>query len=81
MPRPIRFVKYAIPARSPDLLRRPRLLDFLHENLHRKLILVAAAAGYGKTSLLADFADDLDSPVAWCRLDDTDRDLSALVVD
>jgi len=80
-PRPIRLVKYAIPARSPDLLRRARLLDFLHENLHRKLILVAAAAGYGKTSLLADFAHDLDSPVAWCRLDDTDRDLSALVVD
>lgn len=76
--RPGRTVKFSAPSRLADDLRRPRLLDFLHENIHRKLILVAAAAGYGKSSLLADFAHEVDYPVAWLRLDEFDRDLATL---
>ena len=73
--------KFVMPGRSPDRLRRPRLLDFLHAHSHRKLILISAAAGCGKTSLLSDFAHDTDLPVAWCSLDDTDRDLATLATD
>ncbi|MEK7311107.1 MAG: hypothetical protein AAB382_03970, partial [Chloroflexota bacterium] len=76
-PRPGKFI---VPSRLPDLLRRQRLLDFVHENIHRKLILIAAAAGYGKSSLLIDFAHDADYPVAWYQLDDADSDLAALAV-
>ncbi len=76
-PRPGKFI---VPSRLPDLLRRQRLLDFLHENIHRKLILIAAAAGYGKSSLLMDFAHDTDYPVAWYQLDDADSDLAALAL-
>jgi LuxR family maltose regulon positive regulatory protein len=43
--------------------------------------MVAAAAGYGKSSLLADFAHDTDYPVAWLRLAEVDRDLVTLVGD
>ena len=71
--------KVSIPPRPSDLLRRPRLLDFLHENIHRKLILVCAAAGYGKSSLLIDFVHDTDYAVAWYRLDESDIDLATLV--
>ncbi len=74
-------IKFSIPARSPDYLRRQGLLDFLYHNTHRKLILIAAAAGYGKTTLLADFAHDSDFPIVWCRLDESDRDLAVLVSD
>ncbi len=76
-----RPAKFSLPPQPPDYLRRARLLDFLHQNIHRKLLLILAAAGYGKTALLADFAHDTDFPVAWLRLDETDRDLAALVGD
>jgi LuxR family maltose regulon positive regulatory protein len=76
-----RPAKFSIPPASPDFLQRSRLLDFLHHNIHRKLVLLVAAAGYGKTSLAADFAHDTDYPVVWCRLDETDRDLTVMVTD
>ena len=81
IPQPGRPAKFSIPARPADLLRRPRLLNFLHENIQRKLVLVSAAAGYGKTTLIVDFAHDTEYPVAWLHLDETDRDLSVLVAD
>jgi ATP/maltotriose-dependent transcriptional regulator MalT len=73
--------KFALPPRPRDLLRRPRLLDFLHERIHYKLNLVCAAAGYGKSSLLIDFAHETDYLVAWCRLDESDTDWIVLVSD
>ncbi|MBM4424227.1 MAG: tetratricopeptide repeat protein [Chloroflexi bacterium] len=74
-PRPGKFI---IPSRLPDLLQRRRLIDFIHENIHRKLILISAAAGYGKSSMLIDFAHDTDYLVAWYQLDSADSDLAAL---
>jgi ATP/maltotriose-dependent transcriptional regulator MalT len=66
--------KIVVPTRRRDLLRRQRLLDFLHEYGDRKLILVSASAGYGKTSLLVDYARDTDLPVCWYALDAGDAD-------
>lgn len=71
--------KVIIPKRTPGVVRRPRLLDFLHENLERKLLLVTAPAGYGKTTLLVDFASDVDFPVCWYTLDEGDRDPSTFM--
>ena len=79
MGNPLIVTKYLIPGRRPALLRRPRLLDFLYEHLDRKLILVSAPAGYGKTSLLAEFAHDVDLPVCWYSLDRSDRDLRVFI--
>lgn len=62
------------PTRQRDLLRRQRLLDFLHAYLDRKLLLVSASAGYGKTSLLVDFVQDTELPVCWYSLDAADSD-------
>ncbi len=77
--RPGRFARFAVPPRRPDLLKRQRLLDILYENSHRKLNLIVAAPGYGKTTLLVDYANDTEHEAAWCRLDETDRDLAAFV--
>lgn len=70
---PLIYTKVHIP-HVPALLSRPRLVDFLHENIHRKLLLVCAGPGYGKTSLLVDYARNTDLPVCWYSLDPSDSD-------
>jgi LuxR family transcriptional regulator, maltose regulon positive regulatory protein len=72
--------KIIIPHSSPGLIRRPRLIDFVHENLTRKLLLITAPAGYGKTTLLIDFAGDAGLPICWLTLDEIDRDPRTFVM-
>ena len=70
----VMITKVLLPRKQPGLLHRQRLVDFIHEHIDRKLILVSASAGYGKTSLLVDFAHDADLPVCWYSVDEADRD-------
>lgn len=67
--------KILLPRRRPDLLSRERLLELLDDLLDYRLTLVAAPAGYGKTSLLVDLAHQVDYPVCWFALDPLDQDL------
>lgn len=71
---PQAITKILRPGKRNALLQRPRLINFLHENIERKLLLVSAAAGYGKTSLLIDFAHETALPVCWYSLDASDAD-------
>lgn len=76
---PIARTKLHPPVRRGPLLDRPRLLNFLHENIDKTLILISAPAGYGKTSLLIQFYHDTDLPVAWYSLDETDQNTHRFV--
>ena len=65
--------KLITPQRRKELLSRPRLLEMMSDLLDFRLIIVAAPAGYGKTSLLIDFASQFDWPVCWYALDPLDQ--------
>jgi LuxR family maltose regulon positive regulatory protein len=66
--------KLEIPAPQTEILPRPSLFERLNEGLERKLTLVSAPAGYGKTTLLSEWARSVDWPVAWFSLDPADND-------
>jgi LuxR family transcriptional regulator, maltose regulon positive regulatory protein len=67
------------PARG--LVARPRLVRRLSEARDLPIALLTAPAGYGKTTLLAEWAERDDRPFAWLRPDDQDERLAALIED
>jgi len=66
--------KITIPRTQLKLVERPHLVAQLNSGLRRRLTLVSAPAGFGKTTLVAAWADGLDVPTAWLSLDDGDND-------
>lgn len=68
--------KLQAPRMRSNLVPREHLLDRLREGRGRRLTLVCAPAGYGKTTLLGQwYADDHDRvPFAWLSLDRDDAD-------
>ncbi len=75
MPTPLLATKFYLPPRRADAIRRARLGARLDAGLDGRLILVAAGAGFGKTTLLAEWAAGLpDARVAWLSLDEGDGD-------
>jgi len=66
--------KLYTPPVGPELVSRPRLIARLNAGLHRKLTLISAPAGFGKTTLLSEWAAGCGRPVAWVSLDKGDND-------
>lgn len=56
------------------LLARPRLIQTLRQHLPRRILVLSAEAGYGKTSLLLSAAPELSLPMAWYTLDESDTE-------
>jgi LuxR family maltose regulon positive regulatory protein len=66
--------KLHVPRLQPGFVPRSRLVEALDDGLTRRLILVCAPAGFGKTALLADWVRRAGNPVAWLSLDTGDND-------
>ena len=69
---PIQLAKVQRPPLRAATLRRQRLNSWLDEHANRRVIFVSAEAGYGKTTLLADWARQARVRVLWYRIDDDD---------
>jgi LuxR family maltose regulon positive regulatory protein len=68
--------KTYIPKANGKLVHRPRLTKRLIDSQESKLILISAPAGFGKTTLLVEWIQDLEPSVAWFSLDQNDNDLT-----
>jgi LuxR family maltose regulon positive regulatory protein len=66
--------KLHIPSSRPSFVARPRLTALLDRGLEQTLTLVSAPAGFGKTSLLADWSRRSHRGIAWVALDSGDND-------
>src|SRR3712207_2873462 len=75
---PVLLTKLSVPSVRASLVPRPRLGERIEEGMKRKLILVSAPAGFGKTTLLSVWTSELSSGrfVAWFSLDGADNDPS-----
>ena len=66
--------KFYIPPLRTEWVSRPRLIERLNAGLHRKLTLISAPAGFGKTTLVSEWVSGCERPVAWLSLDEGDND-------
>jgi len=83
MAMPVLATKLYVPAPRPQIVVRSRLLERLTAGrvAGRKLTLVCAPAGFGKSTLLSEWVASIPTPdpasrVAWLSLDEGDNDLS-----
>ena len=80
MSSPLLSTKFSIPPLRTGLVSRPHLIertetDLLQDGVFgRRLTLISAPAGYGKTTLAIDWLQRLNLPVAWLSLDEADND-------
>ncbi|MCI0729526.1 MAG: LuxR family transcriptional regulator, partial [Chloroflexi bacterium] len=80
MSTPILATKLYIPPPRPKVVLRPRLIERLNEGLGqnqgfgRKLTLISAPAGFGKTTLVSEWVAGCQRPAAWLSLDEGDND-------
>ncbi|HXH05996.1 MAG TPA: hypothetical protein VNI83_05325, partial [Vicinamibacterales bacterium] len=70
------MTKVTSPHYVTPTLRRARLIDWLNANRECRAVVVAADAGYGKTTLLWQWEREVDFPCYWYKLDRNDRDWS-----
>src|SRR2546421_1856155 len=72
--------KFFVPSSSHPVIPRPQLSTLLNQGLRRKLTLISAPAGFGKTTLLSSWAQSFsqENPgaprVAWVSLDESDNE-------
>ena len=74
MPTPVLVTKLYIPIPPRHAVRHSRLLTQLNEGMHRKLTLISAPAGFGKTTLLSTWVAGCNRQAAWLSLDAGDSD-------
>jgi len=68
------LTKLHIPHAGINIVHRSGLFEKLNTGLNRKLILISAPAGFGKTTVVSDWIDQNKIPAVWFSLDNGDND-------
>jgi LuxR family maltose regulon positive regulatory protein len=66
--------KLYVPQLRQPFVSRPHLIEKLNQGLHRKLTLISAPAGFGKTTLVSEWISGRERPSAWLSLDENDAE-------
>ena len=71
--------KLTPPRLRPSLIERSDLITRLNQGLNGDVTLISAPAGYGKTTLVADWVGQAPLPMAWLSLDETDNEVAGFL--
>lgn len=80
MPTPILTTKVYVPPPRTKVVMRADLIARLNAGVQRKLTLISAPAGFGKTTLVSEWAAQCQQPVAWLSLDEGDSDPTRFLI-
>ncbi len=65
--------KLYIPTTRSETVSRPNLIKYLNQGLSKRLTLVCAPAGFGKTTIISEWLNQCERPTAWLSLDEHDN--------
>jgi len=68
------LTKLHIPPAGNNIVHRSELFEKLNLGLSRKLVLISAPAGFGKTTVVSDWIYQNKIPAAWFSIDNGDND-------
>jgi len=74
MSTPLLKTKLHVPLPLGNIVARRDLFDRLDAGIGKRLTLVAAPAGFGKTTLISNWVQGAEQPTAWVSLDEADND-------
>lgn len=80
MLRPVLTTRLSMPSPRPVRVRRERLIERLAGWESRRLTLISAPAGFGKTTLVVDWLDEVKARAAWLSISESDDDPVAFFV-
>lgn len=73
---PLLATKLHVVRPQPDIIVRERLSQRAEEIMRRRLVLVSAPAGFGKTTLVSSWIEEHAFAAAWLSLDRSDNDIA-----
>lgn len=76
---PVIDTKLMIPRLRAGIVRRPELITRINQGINSGTVLISAPAGFGKTTLLVEWASQCPFPVVWLSLDEQDNNPSVFI--
>jgi LuxR family maltose regulon positive regulatory protein len=68
------------PRIQPDLVARPHLIELIEKGLWRKLTILCAPPGFGKSTLIAEWSLMTKNPLCWFQVDAQDNLLDNFLI-